>query len=381
MEYKYLYIDDDKDAGDAVDLFLYQKEEESLIVQFSESIANWDKQQEVLDAETYDGLMVDLNLNDQRPSNDDKAKYSGTEIAQRLRTKSIGNACPIVLYSANDNIDFWLENKKSGLFDLCISKDCDNKQSYAVKMYSLAKAYKIIQNKEINFECDDPKKIEEEINKYKKQIFGVDHLEKINKPFADYLQKISSNPTYIIAQFILNEFICKQGILIDEEVLAARLGIDKEQSPDWNLVLKRLDFAKYKGVFNEGWPRWWMFEIDKWWNEELKAEDYLVSTPAAERVKIIKEKAGVSNIVSAAPLPKAESDLFWTICKGHHKPLDPVDGLAIQGQENLFPWQETESVSIDAAMGKKNYREWKKIAAIEQYHFEKIKKHYGKDDK
>ena len=134
MEYKYLYIDDDKDAGDAVDLFLYKKEEESLIVQFSESIANWDKQQEVLDAETYDGLMVDLNLNDQRSSNDDKAKYSGTEIAQRLRTKSIGNACPVVLYSANDNIDFWLENKKSGLFDLCISKDCNNKQSYAVKM-------------------------------------------------------------------------------------------------------------------------------------------------------------------------------------------------------------------------------------------------------
>lgn len=381
MEYRYLYIDDDPNAEDAESLFTDTFGEDSLVTKFCKSIAEWEKQQDKLDKETYDGIMVDFNLNDQRPTTDDQAKYSGTEIAQRIRTKSNENACPVVLYSANANIDFWSENKKSGLFDICISKDWKNKQSYAIKMYSLAKAYKIIQKKEFNFECNEPKKIEEETNKYKKQLFGVDHLEKINKPFADYLQKISSNPTYIIAQFILNEFICKQGILIGDEVLAARLGIDIEKSADWKLVLEKLDFAKYKGVFNEGWPRWWMFEVDKWWNEELKAEDFLISTPAEERVKVIKEKLKVPHIVPAKPLEKAESDLFWTICKGYHKPLDPVDGLAIQGQENLFSWQETEYVSIDAAMTKRNYKEWKSIADIEQYHFQKILEYYESKEK
>lgn len=381
MEYKFLYIDDDKDAGDAADSFSFKNENDSFNVIFRESIANWESQQDVLDNETYDGIIVDLNLNDQRPSNADQAKYSGTEIAQRIRTKSIKNACPVVLYSANDNIDFWSENKKSGLFDMCISKEWKNKQSYAIKMYSLTKAYKIIHKKEINFECYESEKNDKEINKYKKQLFGVDHLEKINKPFADYLQKISSNPTYIIAQFILNEFICKQGILIDEEVLAARLGINIEASTDWNLVLKKLDFAKYKGVFNEGWPRWWMYKIEEWWNEELKCEDYLISTPAEERVKVIKEKLKVDNITPATPLPKAESDLFWTVCKGFHKPLDPIDGLAIQGQENLFSWQETEYVSIEAALKRKNKKEWKSIADVEQYHFEKIVKYYEEKDK
>lgn len=381
MDYKFIYIDDDKDAGDSVDLFSYKYENDSFVVIFRESIANWESQQEVLDKETYDGIMVDLNLNDQRPSNAEQAKYSGTELAQRIRTKTNENDCPVVLYSANPIIDFWTENKKSGLFDLCISKEFKDKKSYAVKLYSLAKAYKIIQNKETNFECEDPKKIDEAINKFKEQLLGVDHLEKINKPFADYLQKIISNPTYIIAQFILNEFICKQGILIDEEVLAARLGIDKEASSDWNLVLAKLDFAKYKGVFSEGWPRWWMFEIDKWWNEELKGEDFLISTPAEERVNGIKEKLGINNIEPATPLPKAESDLFWTVCKGYHKPLDPVDGLAIKGQENLFSWQETEYVSIDAAMTRKNHKEWKSIADIEQYHFQKIVKYYEPEEK
>ena len=380
MEYKYLYIDDDPDAEDAESLFADEFGEDSLVTKFSKSIAEWDKQQEKLEEETYDGIMVDLNLNDQRPPTDDQAKYSGTEIAQRLRTKSITNAWPVVLYSANANIDFWTENKKSGLFDMCISKDWNNKKSFAIKLYSLAKAYKIIQNKEINFECDNPDIIKEEINKYNKQLFVIDDLDKINKPFADYLQQISSNPTYIIAQFILNEFICKQGILIDEEVLAARLGIDKDASSDWNIVLEKLDFAKYKGIFSEGWPRWWMFKIEKWWNGELKCEDYLISTPAEERVTVIKEILKVYNITPAKPLPKAESDLFWTVCKGFHKPLDPVDGLVIQGQENLFSWQETEYVSIEAALIKKNHKEWNKIAAIEQYHFEKIRKFYEKED-
>lgn len=366
MEYKYLYIDDDPDAEDAESLFADEFGEDSLVTTFSKSIAGWDKQQEKLEEETYDGIMVDLNLNDQRLPTDDQAKYSGTEIAQRLRTKSITNAWPVVLYSANDKIDFWTENKKSGLFDICISKDWKNKKSYAVNLYSLAKAYKIIQSITTN---------------YDNQLFGINNLEKINKPFSDYLKKISSNPTYIIAQFILNEFICKQGILIDEEVLAARLGIDKEASSDWNLVLENLDFAKYKGVFNEGWPRWWMYKIEEWWNEDPKCEDYLISTPAEERVKVIKEKLKVDNITPATPLPKAESDLFWTICKGFHKPLDPVDGLAIQGQENLFSWQETEYVSIEAALNRKNKKEWKAIADIEQYHFEKIEKFYGEEDK
>lgn len=362
MEYRYLYIDDDPNAEDAESLFTDTFGKDSLVTKFCKSIAEWEKQQDKLDKETYDGIIVDFNLNDQRPTTDDQAKYSGTEIAQRIRTKSNENACPVVLYSANANIDFWSENKKSGLFDICISKDWKNKQSYAKKMYSVAKAYKTIQEKGID-------------------VFGIEDLAKINKPFSDYLNKIRTNPTYIIAQFILNEFICKQGILIDEEVLAARLGIDKEASSDWNLVLGNLDFAKYKGVFNEGWPRWWMYKIEEWWNEDPKCEDYLISTPAEERVKVIKEKLKVDNITPATPLPKAESDLFWTICKGFHKPLDPVDGLAIQGQENLFSWQETEYVSIEAALNRKNKKEWKAIADIEQYHFEKIEKFYGEENK
>lgn len=364
MEYRYLYIDDDNNAGDAVDLFSYRNENDSLIVQFQKSIANWDEQQNELDTKDYDGIMIDLDLNDQRPTNDIKAKYSGTEIAQRLRTKSLKNGCPVVLYSANNNIDFWSENKKSGLFDLCIGKDWNDKQSCAVKMYSLVKAYKTICEKETD-------------------VFGIDIdvLEKISKPFLDYLKKIKSNPTYIIAQFILNEFICKQGILIDEEVLAARLGIDKEQTSDWKHVLEKLDFAKYNGIFSEGWPRWWMFKIENWWNTESNMDEYMISTPASDRVKVVKEKFGIENITPATPLPKAESDLFWTVCKGFHKPLDPIDGLAIQGQENLFSWQETEYVSIEAALNRKNKKEWKSIADVEQYHFEKIVKYYEEKDK
>ena len=302
-----------------------------------------------------DGLILDSELD----VYNSERMFSGSAIAQEIRLlqkNRILSSFPIIFFTKY-NVE---SSEKTFLFDIIIN--LDNIKCYAVKLCALANAYKIIGTEIIN---------------YDKKLFRVDFLEKINKQFADYLKKIMSNPTYIIAQFILNEFICKQGILIDEEVLAARLGIDKDASSDWNLVLDELDFAKYKGVFNEGWPRWWMFEIDKLWNEELKEEDYLISTPAAERVKAIKEKLGINNIIPATPLPKAESVLFWTVCKGYHKPLAPVDGLAIQGQENLFSWQETEYVSIEAALNRSNKKEWKTIADIEQYHFEKIEKYYA----
>lgn len=360
MNYKYLYIDDDKNAGDSVDLFSYSNENyrDTMVVEFQESIADWDKQQDALEQRNYDGIMVDLNLNDQRTSGN-QAKYSGAEIAQRLRTNN--KISPVILYSANANIDFWTENKKSGLFDICIGKDWNHKQSYAVKLYSLAKAYKTINRTS---------------NDFSNVLFAIDDIEKINKPFSDYLKKVISNPTYITAQFILNEFICKQGILIDEEVLAARLGIDIEKSEDWKQVLAKLNFAKYKGVFNDGWPRWWMFEIEKWWNSQDTNEP-LISTPAGERVSIIKEQFGIRGIVPATPIEKANSDLFWTVCKGYHKPLDTIDGLAIQGQENLFSWQEPEYVSFEAALNRKNKKEWKEIADVERYHFSKIVEYYG----
>jgi len=188
----------------------------------------------------------------------------------------------------------------------------------------------------------------------------------IDDRFLSELNNLSGYPTHVIARFILNELIEKQGPLIDESILAARLGVDKSRSTDWDKIIESLSFSKYSGVFSSGWSRWWMPMVEQWWVESINSTSYLRSTPASERVKLINEKLGITNIFPSDRIEKSDSEEYWTVCKGYYRPLDPVDGLIIYGQENLYPWQDSEYVSIDAALRRKNVDSWKKVAKIEE---------------
>ena len=169
----------------------------------------------------------------------------------------------------------------------------------------------------------------------------------------------------------------KQGLLIDEDVLAARLGIDKTSSLDWDSLKVKLSSARYNGVFCEGWQRWWAHIVEMWWNNEVISKTSLRSMSAAKRVDYIKETTGLQNLQAAQKIEKCDSDEFWTICKAYNRPLDPVDGLLIEGQDNLYPWQEPEYVSIDAALKKRNVELWQGIADVEKEKFDELKVIYS----
>ena len=170
----------------------------------------------------------------------------------------------------------------------------------------------------------------------------------------------------------------KQGLLVDEDVLAARLGIDKSQSEDWDKLLEYLSSTKYQGVYCNGWPRWWMSLVDQWWEETIKSDIFLRSTPAKDRVDKIKKITKLTQLTVAERIDKATSDEFWTICKGYNRPLDPIDGLLIQGQDNLYSWQEPEYISIDAALWRKNIDNWISVADVEREKYEELKLMYSR---
>lgn len=200
----------------------------------------------------------------------------------------------------------------------------------------------------------------------------------LDSRFVGEYNKNKECPVHIQSRFLITEFLTKQGLVIDEDVLAARLGIDKSNSDDWPNLLKRLSEAKYQGVFCNGWPRWWMQLVEQWWTETIKAETFLRSTPAAERVEKIKEVTELPGLVAAKKIDKSESDEFWTVCKGFGQPLDPIDGMLIQGQDNLYSWQEPEYVSIEAALWRKNIDNWVSVADIEKEKYENLKVLYSR---
>lgn len=375
MAINYLYIDDDS-SDRANGTVQGLKKGGHIEVFLSQPKSTWEQQIHFIEnkqkEDKLDGLIIDLRLDDYANVNDGaRANYRGTSLAQEIRTRQKEGGIkefPIILFSGNDKVTQSLENSGKDLFDICIEKDSIINDSiyekqFVPKLYALADGYKIIKDS-----VGDISKI-----------LSVD-IDVIDERFISELNNLTTNPPHVLARFLLDELLLKQGLLVDEFTLAARLGVDIEQSAeDWKKVLKSLENAFYRGIFWQGWMRWWMPIIEKWWVEVIHAEKYLRSTPASERVELVKKELKLSNICPAEKIEKSSSNEFWTVCKGYNKPLDPIDGLIIDGQENLYPWQDLDYVSIDAALRKKNVNAWKKVAKLEEERLKELQEQYKKE--
>lgn len=371
MEYTYLYIDDD--SGDRTDGTVqgFSSKDYLDVIHFQHQ-GEWEQQIKFIEAKEkegkLDGLILDLRLNDYPNSESKKANFRGTTLAQEIRTRQkegILKQFPIILFSGNDQVASSLENSGKALFDIFIEKEeinDSNYEEYCHKLHALSSGYQLIGMPESH----------------------LDNLLKINpatidERFISELNDLYGSPSHTISRFLINELIEKQGLLVDEKILAARLGVDRINSSDWNKVLESLSpYAKYMGIFSSGWSRWWMPAIEKWWKEVILSDDYLRSTTASKRVELIKERLNLTEITPADKIDKSDSEEFWTICKEYDRPLDPIDGLLIDGQENLYPWQDPEYVSIDAAIKSRNSSKWEKVARLEEDRLRELKHQYRK---
>lgn len=365
MATKYYYIDDDPKSQNKVQGF----ENDDLTIVAMQHKDSWEEEFSFLNDEKnrFDGIILDLKLDDLPNSNGKRVDFRGTSIAQEIRTRQKEgsmNSFPIILFSANDKTQQALENSGKDLFDILINKSILNDIAFSrftPQLIDLSDGYKHLSysSKAIN----DVLQINEMI---------------LDSRFVGEYNKNKECPAHIQSRFLITEFLTKQGLVIDEDILAARLGIDKSNSDDWPDLLKILSKAKYQGVFCNGWPRWWMQLIEQWWNENINSNTFLRSMPANERVEKIKQFTHLPRLVSAEKIDKSNSSAFWTICRGYNRPLDPIDGLLIQGQDNLFSWQEPEYVSVDAALWRKNIDNWISVADVEKERYETLKKLYSR---
>jgi hypothetical protein len=148
-----------------------------------------------------------------------------------------------------------------------------------------------------------------------------------------------------------------EGLLVTEDMLAARLGIDHEASGDqWESTKKHMDAAKYSGPFSDGWPRWWWFRVEDWWANLGDAQMELRRLTAEERVACLNKLIGVQ-LTPAGPIQGAYSTKYFTLCAGLNKPLDPIDGLRVVSR-SARSWHDTRYVSVHAALERLERSHW-----------------------
>lgn len=360
----YLYLDDAQ-LGESRDKVSGLSMQDVLTVKVEQNLPGWKQQMTRLRNVDYDGLILDLKL-DELPVDAGKyAGYRGTTIAQLVRDyqkEGTLKAFPMLLFTGEDNMKHALDNTGRDLFDMIIEKG-------SLSIYTLQKL---------------PGQLAELSDCYKRLNGGEDARAMIkpqgyvDERFMDALHDLQTTDSNAsCAHFLLNEFVLKPGLLIDESLLAARLGVDKDKSgKSWEAVLNLFETARYDGIFGKGWTRWWMRSVNEIWKDRTGVT--LQQLGAKERVQCLKQVIEGSELATATKSKYAESDFYWAVCCGTGKPLDPLDGFEVTGQDTSYPWQDLLYVSKEAAFHKIKQEHWKGIATSEKERLEYLKQQYEK---
>ncbi len=352
MLYKYLYIDDiqadgEEGSSETPNSLAHGLSKDGIEViykhVFEFESANFIKNH----LEEYDGLLLDLRLDEYKDSDGKHSAYTATEFAQHIRTLvtkgredgGINKDLPIILFSTDEKLKkvYATDLSSHNLFDRYLTKK-NTPDDASKKLFSLAKGYSEIMNNKTNF----PK------------LLGLtDMINVDSRIFSRFSEEPERIPVHEYAQVILKDLIYVPGPLINDDILASRLGIDIEYSDpdDWTKLKEFFKKAKYNGVFSDSWDRWWMFLINEIF--EKISGSYLSYLDANEKVAMFKEKLSLKGLKAAEPIKLNYSTRYTTVCKAFNKPLDEIEGFRVYSSREPKQWQEYEYASLEAfATGK-----------------------------
>ena len=327
MDYKILYIEDS-----TPDTFIREFTSQDFSVKHIDPTTL----EEVLDSIGGDinALVLDFRLT----NGNGNARFDAPTVAQTIRTRksNMHKDIPIILLSEESLItDYYEDYTSQDLFDFSVPKQVFRNEAevYSNRIKSFVNAYTRVVEVDYNYN----------------EILG---LTKEDYSQLDYRIDIELNnkhlkkDTFAIIRFINHELIQTTGVLVNEAILSARLGV-KQSSKDWQNLKEKLNSCAYNGILSDIFPTWWMEKIQNWWksNSDLK----LRRSTAEERVNEIKRITGLVELDVHELSPHTKSKKFWTACVDTNDAIDFIDGLELV-KKNLYAWQESDYISINSAL-------------------------------
>lgn len=351
MATKYLYIDDDQNAHGIV------KYVENSELNFDiEEPRSWNDQIEYLienkNINNYDGLLLDLKLefteeyntsNKNDNHRNKQIKFTGADLAQAIRTKiksedSIEDL-PIFLCSTDNGFMKYFDRTSLDLFDkkLDKTKDFSNQEKTRQIFIEYSAAYK-----KLNQIFDLEKLLD----------IKIDDNEELSILKAEFQKcKTSHEKLYLLDRFVLQE----SGILINENLLAIRLGINIKESDHWeNFKADYLVKYKYEGILSNLYNRWWNQELIEDFKYNFKIN--LKVLESEKRVKAINEFLEKYQLSPIEKMDNQSFTTYWYECYLSDNPLDVLDGLKIMNIPR-FPWLDQNYISKEYLLSEDRDRE------------------------
>lgn len=320
----------------------------------------------------FDGLLLDWQLQGEKP--DSNKGYDAEALAQQIRRLAsegkITKDFPIILCSAARNYPDVYQRDHTGhdLFDLAFSKSVFSEDERVGQIrnrfIALAKDYKKLNNLDFRTNIKTLLAIEDE------SFLDGRFIESVMSRLDE-----GKGIPHEISRFIIDELLHKSGELISEGILAVRLGVDLSKSGEhWARLTERLSHIKYRGLFSDGWNRWWSAQIGAWWKNQFTPNS-LRRSSAKTKVDLLNNKFELSLKPIEPSSDKHVSTFFWTKCAETGIPIDTSDGLLLSGQENFYPWQDKQYVSIEAVTNPRIELETP-VASFEKPRLESLKQKY-----
>lgn len=292
------------------------------------------------DKNTAYGILIDLCLNGE---GENSIGFTASPIAQHIRTLSsttheIPNI-PIVLCSTNEKIKKTYNADKAchDLYDYKFSKTADIQWvKVAKKMRALANGYAQLG-----------------IYSSMEQILNREDITNLDSRIFESLE--APNSTYDVAHFLIKDLFQHPGPMIKETVVAARLGIDIQNSGQaWKQLLEFISpQIHYNGIFASGWKRYWTDQLDSLFKTYSGGNPSSTYT-AKERVEIIKQATQIEGLQTALPIEFCTSTYYNTICEALKRPIDSLEAYEIYESYDLRSWQEPKYLSFFALASGQN---------------------------
>lgn len=281
-----------------------------------------------------DGLILDLKLDG---GGEASTKFSATSLAQWISSYVVADhkaAKPVILLSSNlQCANFKADVTSHDLFDMVLERSGLDWNEFAQKLAVLAEDYdKLNKCKEKNLS----------------KLLQNDSIDTTSTYFAPFLDAASFNVRQF-ATFVLNDLFIHPGLLVSEELLAARFGVDMEKSGNaWKeFKTKYLGVAQYRGVFGQIKECYWSKKTQEVFAEITKGKS-AASMTTLQRVATLKAHSEEAKGLEAyEPADKDGSTYCWAIDEVTRKPLDSSCGYMIQEEGGLKSWQEPRFLSFD----------------------------------
>jgi hypothetical protein len=160
----------------------------------------------------------------------------------------------------------------------------------------------------------------------------------LHSRFRIALETELTRKSHEAVSFLLRNFLEVPGLLIGEDLLAVRLGVDTGLSFGWPAVRDFFQNAHYLGVGSKAFSRWWAQDVLKHWAKHTATP--LVRLTAAERVARLGA-LGLGELTALKPSEESPGDVPWQISTSEDPALRLPCDLRFSfpiGAQGTAPW-------------------------------------------